>query len=244
MVFMRISSLAKNEENGPETMGKYEYSDQVPEILPRTGNGVFSTIHDLTDNISRTSSVLITGTEKCQSKNIKNDMRIGERTFFISGTCGSDSLDDCNRKPRHIIVNNLPSGNFNRDTNYTPGSDQNGVNAGIIPSIIEDILELDPTGLISSLDGSNPRIHSKCRKLDFEEKRFVKNQDNSGVIAKTKIHKGICVPITSGQNSIEKFYSKSHTTSHKNKKCMFFIYISGLFIILLFALKFLCTMGG
>jgi len=237
MVFMRISSLTKNDENSPETMGKYEYSDQVPEILPSTGTGVFNTIHDLTDNISRTSSVLITGTEKCPSKNINNDMRIGERTFFISGTCGADSLDDCNRKPRHIIVNNLPSGNFNRDTNYTPGSDQNGKNAGIIPSIIEDILELDPTGLISSLDGTHPRIHSKCRKLDFEEKRFVKNKDNSGVIAKTKIHRGICVPITSGQKSIEKFYSKSQKTSHK-KNCWYLFFIAGFFIILFLALKF------
>lgn len=199
---MSVYAFIRGGEVNEEPNSKYKYSKNVPKPFPiKKKDGAYQAGYTLQDNLVRTSAILINGTEKCPSKGIRNDMRLGERKFFISGNCGPESLDGCNGEPRHIIVNNLPSGNFDRNTDYT--SDQNGKNAGLIPSIIEDIFELNPFSIARALNGTNNQIHGRCHRIDFEEKQFVKGKTKSGNETRTTMHKGICTPIPVDEEASE-----------------------------------------
>jgi hypothetical protein len=235
--FNNFISRSNTNEEIKSPIGNYNYSKNVPKShRSKRNTGAFKTAYTLQDNLVRSSSILISGTEKCPSKNIKNDMRLGERKFFISGICGPKSIDNCNGKPRHIIINNLPSGNFNRNTNYSPGSDQNGNHAGLIPSAIEDILELNPLGIVESLAGTNKTIHPKCHKIDFEEKKFIRSKKRKdGVITKTFVHKDICTPIPlKNIESLEKFTSLNIKSNFKKNFINFFILWIFLIVLLCF----------
>ena len=207
---MSIPAYLREGEQNKETNSNYKYSDNVPKPFSiKENDGAFQAGYTVQDNLVRTSAILINGSEECPSKGIKNDMRVGERKFFISGTCGPESLDGCNGESRHIIVNNLPSGNFNRNTDYT--SDQNGENAGLIPSIIEDIFELNPFSIVRALNGTNSQIHRNCHRIDFEEKQFVKGNRKDGNDPRTTMHRGICTPIPVVEETEEDSEEESFT---------------------------------
>ena len=216
-LFEFIPDLNVNDENPENKLPTYNYQKNISKpIKLKKKATAFDGVYSMIDNIHRSTGNLITGKEKGS----QYDMRLGERTFYIAGTCGPDSTNNCYGKPRHIIINNLPSGNFNRNTDYSRGSNQNGKHAGIIPSLIEDILDLNPMELIDSVNGESKSIHSKCHEIEFEEKQFVHKDAKSrdgGVQSLTKIHT-ICTPIPKRALNRESFTS-NHKKNHKKNLC-------------------------
>ena len=116
---------------------EYNYIDKVPKLIkPSNKSNLFDAMYNIEDNITRTSGILITGKEDCKNKKQK-DFRIGEKSYFSSGTCGPNSTPECIGKPRHIIVDNLPDDKKN--------------NEGLIPSIIGDFASFEPVEIVKSL---------------------------------------------------------------------------------------------
>jgi len=195
--FPFITDLSKTSEssntNTTAKLPNYNLSKHVPSYHKYRYKGrkrnVYDTIYTVEDNIQRGLSLAITGTEKCGKKKL-NDMKFGEQTFLTSGTCGPKSLDDCSGKPRNIIIDTIPSGNFKKRTDYRKETQYKiGKNAGLIPSLIEDLFDFNPAEVLKSFAGKGTRIHDVCQRINFEEKQYFPKKKYPIV----KSH-SICVP--------------------------------------------------
>ena len=142
-----ITDVRNSEEPSTQEaarLPKYDYEKHVPKYHKYRKNGtLFDTTFTTEDNIQRALALILSGREKCGKK--ETDMRMGDRTFFQSGTCGPESEPACVNKPRSIIVDNVPSGKFEKRTDYdASGRETVGNNGGLIPGILEDIVSLNP----------------------------------------------------------------------------------------------------
>ena len=143
------------ETKDPETLPSYSTIKSLPEPY-KTKKGLFKGIYSVADNIGRTEAVIMTGREKVKGKNV--DMRLGNKTFFYNGTCGSDSFDGCDGEPRAIILDNTSS-------------------KGLIPGIAHDIFHaLNPQNMVDAFNGKG-KFGKKCKRIDFKEKQLIPNQE-------------------------------------------------------------------
>ena len=218
-----INEETVDQDSKLETLPEYKYGDHIPSFLKYKKGTVFDTLYTLEDNISRGLSLAITGTESCGNKKL-NDMKFGERTFITSGICSSDSIDNCAGQPRNIIVDNIPSGNFKKPTDYRVGKQPKiGPNAGLIPSIIEDVLTFRPDDVISSFAGNSNIVKNKCQRINFEEKQIFPKKK-----PKTLIH-NICVPYN--PNIIKETFIIKKNINYKFY-LLFFIFILLIYFII------------
>ena len=198
-IFPFITNVSKTSENpdinNTTKLPEYKLSEHVPKYhkyKTNKGRNIFDTIFTVEDNILRGLSLAITGKEKCGKKTL-NHMKFGEQTFFTSGTCGPKSLDDCSGEPRNIIIDTVPSGKFKRKTDYRAESENKykiGKNAGLIPSVIEDLFDFNPGEVLLAFAGSKKgRIHDVCQRINFKEKQYFPKKKKPLV----KNH-SICVP--------------------------------------------------
>lgn len=134
---------------------EYNYMKKVPGFIKyRKKANFFDTMYGIEDNVSRSSGIMITGGEKCPVNGRKKDLRIGNRYYFTSGTCGPESTPDCIGKPRNIVVNNLP------------GAVKD--NQGLIPSVIGDFGVFEPVELMRSMAGNGSIINERCSLQNVE----------------------------------------------------------------------------
>lgn len=219
-----LTEESVDQESNLESLPEYKYGDHIPSFLKYKKGTVFDTVYTLEDNISRALSLAITGTEHCGKKKL-HDMKFGERTFITSGTCSSDSIDNCAGQPRNIIIDNIPSGNFKKPTDYRVGKQPKiGPNAGLIPSIIEDVLTFRPDDVILSFAGKSNIVKDKCQRINFEEKQLFPKKK-----AKRKIH-NICVPYNSTM-------TKETFTIKKNINYKFYILFFVFILLIYFIVK-------
>jgi hypothetical protein len=150
-----------------DTLPSYSAMKNVPKPY-ETKRGIFKGIYNVADNIGRTEAVIMTGREKVKGKKV--DMRLGNRTYFYNGTCGSDSFDGCDGEPRAIILDNTSS-------------------KGLIPGIANDIFHaLNPQNITDAFEGKG-KFGKKCKRIDnFKEIQLIPTKDPI-----EKEH-SICVP--------------------------------------------------
>lgn len=238
-----ITDLSKTSEssdtNTTAKLPDYKLSKHVPSYHKyRNGRriNVFDTIYTVEDNIQRGLSLVITGKEKCGKKTL-NDMKFGEQTFLTSGTCGPKSLDDCSGKPRNIIIDTIPSGNFKKRTDYRKETQHKiGNNAGLIPSLIEDLFDFNPAEVLKSFAGKGTKIHDVCQRINFEEKQYFPKKKYPLV----KTH-SICVPshpsmLKEGYTGT--FYQTDGFTNLKYYKYSVFLLVILLIIVYLLLLLY------
>lgn len=194
--FPFITNVHKKDEDGKDVgenakLETYEYKKHIPgSVKYKKKSTIFDTAYTVEDNISRALSIAISGFEKC-GKNLRHDMRFGERTFFQSGTCGPKSRDGCANQKRYIIVNSIPSGKFEKQMDYRKGATdkmQPGPHSGLIPSLLEDLFAFSPEEVVKTFANKSDRVNDVCQKITFEERQLIPQKD-----AKTKVH-SLCVP--------------------------------------------------
>lgn len=133
----------------------YNYMDNVPKIIkPRKKANFFDAMYNIEDNINRTTGVLITGQEVCPKKKKKTPVELGNLSYFKSGICDDTSAKNCIGKPRYIKIDNLP-GNIK-------------YNKGLIPSIIGDFGDFEPTEIFSSFLGKGNIVNDHCSYEEVE----------------------------------------------------------------------------
>lgn len=175
-----LNRIDKDTDDMPKTSidevdTSYNLTDIVPKFhkYKKKGN-VFDDIYTMEDNIVRSAGVLITGEEKCKRKNKKNDLRMGDLTYFDNGICDETSEHSCRGKTRSIIVDNTPA-------------DRKG-NKGLIPSLIGDLTDdINPGVLLMDIAGMGKNVNSKCKREDVTLTQFY-----PGAPPKTK-KKSLCV---------------------------------------------------
>lgn len=204
----------------------YDHS-QIPKFykVPKNGS-IFDDLYNIQDNVSRSLTISLTGEEKCNKKNSfkkgtrNNDMRIGERTFFESGTCGPTSTPECVNQSRYIPVDTIPSGNFQKKKDFEDeNAPKQSKNGGLIPGIIEDVISLNPLEIVHAITGKSSRINDKCKSIDFVEKQM--RPTKKPLIAKSKI----CVPYKSSLNPIQENFQNINIQKNNKKKYIIFIYL-------------------
>ena len=186
-----------------DTLPSYSAMKNVPKPY-ETKRGIFKGIYNVADNIGRTEAVIMTGREKVKGKKV--DMRLGNKTFFYNGTCGSDSFDGCDGEPRAIILDNTSS-------------------KGLIPGIANDIFHaLNPQNMVDAFNGKG-KFGKKCKRIDFKEKQLIPNQEPI-----EKDH-NLCVP-----EETKEGFQTFQTFNHDKKKIyvciLIFISLFILFIVL------------
>lgn len=154
------------ETKDPDTLPSYSARNNVPRPY-KSKKGIFDGLYSVIDNMGRAEAVMMTGREKVKGE--KADMRLGNKTFFYNGTCGSDSFDGCDGEHRAIILDNTSS-------------------KGLIPGIAKDIIHaLNPQNMIDAFEGKG-KFGKKCKRIDFKEIQHVPEKDPI-----EKEH-SICVP--------------------------------------------------
>jgi len=183
----------------------YSYIDNVPKILkPRKKANFFDAMYNIEDNINRTSGVLITGHEICSKKNKKNNVKLGNLSYFKSGVCDNTSTENCIGKPRYIKIDNLP------------GDIKN--NKGLIPSIIGDFGDFEPTEIFSSFLGKGNIVNDHCSYEEVEHIELYPSK--KPYIKKEKL----CI---SKKPIIENFnFHKHHMNSYKKIGLLIIILLS------------------
>lgn len=188
------------ETKDPDTLPSYSARKNVPRPY-RSKKGMFKVIYNVADNIGRAEAVIMTGREKVKGKKV--DMRLGNKTFFYNGTCGSDSFDGCDGEPRAIILDNTSS-------------------LGLIPGIANDIFHaLNPQNMIDAFEGKG-KFGKKCKRIDFKEIQLIPEKEP---IEKEHI---ICVPKET-KEGFQTFQMFNH--DKKKKRYVYILIFISLFIL-------------
>lgn len=237
MAFPFLPNYASNQKN-QNKLENYDYKFHLPKFhKPKKKGHIFNDLYTIQDNLTRGLSIAVTGREKC---NKKDDMRIGERTFFVSGTCGPTSTPDCVDKKRFIPIDTIPSGDFNKKNEYdNPNAPKLGKHSGLIPGILEDIFSINPGELVKAFAGTSEIVNDKCKSISFVEKQM--RPMKSPLIATQRL----CVPYksTSLNNNMNSPNIKEDfeggEKKYRNFLAILFVFISLIFFISYFTYSFL-----
>jgi hypothetical protein len=121
---------------------------------------IFSVIFNVRDSLDYAKSSLINGYD-CKGKSLI----LGDSRFVKSGYCDTKkSVPRCRGKDRYIYIDNVPQ-------NVFPCVDKNqpihsncltNENSGIIPGLLQDVMQSNPFELIYSMMGDGSVINEKC----------------------------------------------------------------------------------
>jgi hypothetical protein len=140
----------------------YNYSAQIknnqPEILS-IGINPFIIVQNVQDVARWTIGMIDTGQNQ-----YGDNMTMGDRFYFQSGTCDREkSVPACQGKPRHIIVDNIPTHTV-PCSNPTIPSDPKSAKAptGLLSGVIQDAIHLNPFEMIASATGKGSIVNDAC----------------------------------------------------------------------------------
>lgn len=134
---------------------------------------IFSVITNIRDSFDYAKSSLINGYD-CKGKSLV----LGDSYFVQSGTCDNTSDDPCKGKNRYLYINNIPSNLFPCISKDIPIQERckTNQNQGIIPGILQDVMEINPFEMIYSSTGNGSVVNNRC----------VLRTEKVGMIAGTK----------------------------------------------------------
>jgi hypothetical protein len=118
----------------------------------------FNIVYNVIDAGDYMKGMLMSGKD-CQGK----DLRLGDRYFVRSGTCGETSEPACRDQPRYLYVDNVPSGALPCSDPDQP-SDPNcaASNSGLVGGVLTDIVSINPFEVGASLMGAGSAVNDRC----------------------------------------------------------------------------------
>lgn len=157
----------------------------------------------------------------------QNIVPLGNKYFIKSGTCGDESVEECQGKDRYIYINNVPSGKI-------PCLDQMGINLpgtsfkGLVPGLLENLAYINPVAIFNSLAGKGG-ISDKC-ELRTEEVGYNGNPSKYKNITQ-------CSPKDVGVQCLPNLFDKetfqNYTDQKKNNNNLFILIIILLIIFII-----------
>ena len=130
----------------------YNYPDQIasPDSL-RVGPG--KTVRAVRKNITAL---------RIWAEHLVTHPAIGNNFFLRSGQCNEDSVEECRGKPRYVYIRNKPTGDIPCIGDSGISFDCKGSARGILVGMIDDMVQINPLDIATSMAGINPKISKKC----------------------------------------------------------------------------------
>lgn len=136
------------------------YSQHVPKPPDPTFTNFFSIITNVQDTGKYMQGMLIKGKD-CKG----NSAKMGNSFFVPSGKCDRyKSTPECRNKTRYLYINNVPQETIPcADTTIPsdPLCKQNNP-TGLIPGVIQDVVNINPFEIIASAVGEGSIVNDKC----------------------------------------------------------------------------------
>ena len=136
----------------------YNYVEQLTKPVMAPTDNLFNLAHNVRDAGSYLKGVLMTGRD-CLGRNLK----LGDRYFVRSGTCSDLSVAECQGQPRHLYIDNVPSGAMpcaDPEQPFDPACRNS--QSGLIGGVLNDIVAINPFEIGASMMGNGSVVNDRC----------------------------------------------------------------------------------
>jgi len=142
-------------------MASFDYASHVvaPGDVTKMSN-IFSVVFNVRDALDYGKSSLLNGYD-CKGKSLI----LGNKFFVENGFCDEEqSVSECKKQRRYMYIDNLPGGVNPCIDPSQPVSSRCSTNQnyGLIPGVIQDIIQVSPSELMYSSVGKGSVVNNRC----------------------------------------------------------------------------------
>jgi len=221
-------------------MSKFNYAKHVvpPGDIANMRN-IFSIVFNVRDSFDYGKSSLIGGFD-CKGKNLV----LGDRFFMKSGYCDDKkSVPQCRGKSRYIYFDNVPQGVYPCIDKSQPVSSRclTNQNAGLIPGLLQDVVQVNPFELIYSSVGDGSVVNDTC--VLRTELVGTQSGDSSNFMEETRCAPERAPLVCGLRESFTNISDDSHadqSAANKNKASSRYLALIAIVLFMLLLILFLC----